>query len=448
MIQKCSSCIICYLDFLYRELYRIPLLFGLFGNFNLVLMSNFSKIRYSLVFNRKDQLNQFGDALIQLRAYQNGKSRYFSTGIYIKPDQWDQRNCKIKHTHPNHFVYNQQINRLIEEIEGFEIKMINRHGSFPLHRLHEYQSKPENQKETISFTDFYEFELSNHSMKPDSFKMYKLTLSKLKAYKKQVYFEELNYSFISGFDLFLRKQNLGVNSIKQHHKRLRTFVNRAIKKDLLKIDDNPYKKFKPRSIEPERVFITKEELAKLETVNIPKNEARLKTIKDIFLFATYTGLRYSDVTNLRLGNVSQDARGWVLNLKAKKTDKSLKLPLYLLFRQEGEKLSRPEKILTRHLKQFKDFQDIEEAKRLRLFPISNQYFNRSLKTIAKHAGVNKKLTSHVARRTFATIMATKVKAPILQRLLQHSRPDMTNIYIQLSNHLVEEELQKVHWNEP
>lgn len=408
-------------------------------------MRKYSKIRYSLVFNRNDRLNQYGNALIQIRAYQNARSRYFSTGIHIKPKQWDQRNRKINASHPNHFVYNQQITRLIEEIEAFEIKMINRHGSFPLDRLHEYEINSYQIEESISFTEFFEYELSASDMKPDSHKMYKLTLKKLKAFKKTVHFEELNYSFVSAFDSFLKAQGLGLNSIKKHHNRLRTFINRAIKKDLMKIDDSPYKKFKPRSGEPDRVFITKEELRKMESVAIPEGKEHLQLIKEIFLLATYTGLRFSDVTNLRLGNVSESDKGLVLNLKAKKTEKNLKLPVYMLFKKEDDQLSRPESILRNHLEQFKDFIELEEAKDMRLFRVTNQYFNRSLKELAKYAGIKKRITSHVARRTFATILATKVTAPVLQRLLQHSRPDMTNIYIQLSNHMVEEELQKVSW---
>ena len=150
-------------------------------------MGRRSKIKYTLIFNRKDRLNKHGQALIQIKAYQDGNNRYFSTGIYIQPQYWDQRHRKVKHFHPNQYVYNQSIQAQLAEMEAFEIRMINRYGSFPLERLHEYK------QETISdvpasFTVFFEQELRNYRLKPDSYKMYKLTLNKLKGFRKTINF--------------------------------------------------------------------------------------------------------------------------------------------------------------------------------------------------------------------------------------------------------------------
>lgn len=410
-------------------------------------MSFFSKIRYVLVYNRKDQLNSYGQALIQIRAYQDKKLRYFSTGIYIEPNYWDRRNKKIKHTHPNQFVYNQRIWQQMQEMEAFEIKMINRHGSFSIDRIHEYNNADLHEYTPTSFTQFFEEELALQEMKPSSRKMYQQTLNKLIAFKGKVFFEELNFQLIQGFDRFLRKQKLDTNTIKKHHSRLRTFILHATRKDLIQIDDNPYKKFKPTSKEPDRVFISQEELERIEMLSFSPEEEHFQQIKDIFLLAAYTGLRFSDVSNLRFGHVGKTAKGLTVSIKAKKTGKPLILPLYMLFKQGIDLPSKPEAIFNRYLEQFKPFLEVQGVDELPFFKITNQYFNRSLKLIAERVGIKKRLTSHVARRTFATIMATKVKAPVLQRLLQHSRPDMTNIYIQLSNHLVEEELQKVRWYE-
>ncbi len=408
-------------------------------------MSFFSKIRYALVYNRKDQLNSYGQALIQIRAYQDKKLRYFSTGIYIEPTYWDRRNKKIKHSHPNQFVYNQRILQQMQDMEAFEIKMINRHGSFSIDRIHEYNDAAPHEYIPTSFTQFFEEELALQEMKPDSRKMYKQTLNKLIAYKGKVFFEELNYNFVHGFDRFLRKQGLDINTIKKHHNRLKTYILHATRKDLIKVDHNPYKKFKPASKEPERVFISKEELSKIEALSFAEEENYLQRIKDMFLLESYTGLRFCDVSSLKVSHIAETEKGLSLALRAKKTEKPLILPLYSLFKR-GEGLpSKPEVIFNHYLEQFRPMIEKKGVRELPFFKITNQYYNRSLKLIAQKAGISKNLTSHVARRTFATIMATKVKAPILQRLLQHSRPDMTNIYIQLSNHLVEEELDKIEW---
>ena len=404
-------------------------------------MGHMNKIKYSLVFNRKGILNQYGQGLIQIRAYQNGKSRYFSSGIYLKPGDWDKRNKRVKYTHPNQFVYNQRINELCRSIEAFEIRMINRFGTFPLSRLHEFQEVDQN-KEITSFTEFFEKDLAASRMKPNSHKMYALTLRKLKDFRKIVYFEEISYQLVIEFDRYLFRKGLGVNSVKKHHHRLKTFIMRAVRQDYLRIDDNPYNKFKPKSSEPERPYLTEEDILKIEQASIPDSFDYLNRVRDIFLLATYTGLRFSDVISLTLEQIQETSKGLTLTVKAEKTGKTIVLPLYNLFCNENGR-SRPEVIL---LKYQHILGNDQATSGIEFLKISNQYFNRALKQLAKVAGVKKRITAHVARRTFATIMATRVKAPVLQRLLQHSRPDMTSIYIQLSNELIERELENIEWN--
>jgi integrase len=407
-------------------------------------MANHSKIRYSLVFNRKGELNQYGEALIQIRAYQTYKGcRFFSTGITVRPEHWDKRNRKINPKHPNHFVYNQRINDQLTKMEVFEIAMINRYGSWPLDRLQEYETDlicpPK------SFTDFFETEIELQELKPDSLKMYWLTFRKLQQYRPVVYFEDLSFKFIQGFDTFLRSKWLSANSVKKHHDRLRRYINLAVSQDLLKIDDNPYKKFRAKSEEPTRVYLSSDELEALEKIVFSKDVKKLERARDVFLFSCYTGLRFGDVTSITPNKIEKTSHGLSLTLTAQKTNKRLDLPLYLLFRLQSVGLSRPEQLLRKYLEKMLPLLETGELGDFPLFNISNQYLNRSLKEVAKLAGIRKPITSHVARRTFATIMARKVKAPILQRLLQHSRPDMTNIYIQLSNKAVEEELEQIEW---
>lgn len=404
--------------------------------------TNKKKIQYSLVFNRKRELNSFGEALIQIRAYQNPKCRYFSTGIYVKPEHWDDRNKKIKHTHPSHFIYNKRITELCQEIEAFEIKMINRLGVFPLCRLHEYQRKQQFE-EPISFTAFFESELRGSQMKWGSLKMYHQTFNKLKAFREVIYFEEINYTMVLDFDRFLFNQGLSVNTVKKHHHRLKTIVLRAVKCDLVKVDDNPYKKFRPKSAEPIRTFLSQEELTRIEQLEFSEKESHLARIRDIFLLSAWTGLRFSDVSRLRGKNIEETKDGLVINIKAEKTQKSIQIHLHFLFRDPSAAKSKPELLLEKYYDQVRPLGP--EGDEIPLFRITNQYLNRGLKIIARRASVTKNITAHVGRRTFATIMATKVKAPVLQKLLQHARPDMTNIYIRLSNKVVIEELRKVSW---
>ena len=296
-------------------------------------MNYFSKIRYSLVFNRKGQLNRNKEALIQIRAYQDGRNRYFTTGITVRPEHWDKRNRKIKPKHPNHFVYNQRIIQQMQDMEAFEIQMINQHGSFPLDRIDEYATAVQN-AQTSSFLQFFMQHLEHHPMKPGAWKMYSQTLRKWQAFRSEVYFLDISYRLVKDFDRYLRAIGLSANSIKKHHDRTRTVLNYAAREDLFQQDANPYKKFKPKGEEPERPFLSEEELTTIERLQFSKEEAFLSRTRDIFLFACYTGLRFGDVSKLRVADANKTARGYVLRLKAEKTGKRLELPLSYLFRTE------------------------------------------------------------------------------------------------------------------
>jgi len=401
------------------------------------------KIKYSVVFNRKKELREDGKALIQIRAYQNRKNVFFSTDIAISPKFWDKRNKCVKRTHKASRTYNQKIRAQRTKMEDFEYAVIERCGYCSLDDLKKYDKEGHKR---LTFTDFYQQEMKLSTIKADSLKNQRTTFNKMCDYRPVVHFYDLSYQFVIGFDRHLRLQNLGLNTIAKHHRNLNKYIHLAERKGFFQSDRNPYKQFKPKQTEPEREFLNQLELNKLEELEFDNAVQHLKRLRDFFLISCWTGLRFSDVQKLCPRQIIQTKKGLQLQTRAKKTDKWLNLPLYNLFKMEGQP-SKIEQLITKLLEQRaqetggnKDFDEIP------FFNISNQYLNRSLKKIAELAGINKRLTSHVGRRTFATILATKVQLPILQQLLQHKKIDMTLIYVQLSNQAIENELDKVKWN--
>lgn len=81
-----------------------------------------NKTRYTPVFNRKNQLNTQGKALIQIECYLNGRNKYFSTQIYIEPNQWNNKTRSIKQEFPNAIKLNKQIAETMRNFENYEVK--------------------------------------------------------------------------------------------------------------------------------------------------------------------------------------------------------------------------------------------------------------------------------------------------------------------------------------
>ncbi len=404
-------------------------------------MSYLKKIKYRLTYNRTGILNKDGTALVQVYAYQNGKSRYFSTDVWVQPQHWDNAQKSVLPSHPNSHIFNDRIREKKGRLEKFELHMLNRYGHFHIDRLDDRQVKKD---DFPSFTKFYEEQLEDAPIRKGAKKNQRTTYNKIRAFRKEIFFEDLTYGFVTSFDKFLRKQGLGLNTINKHHRNLKKYIRIAIREDYLEVNLDPYKKFRPASEEPHRIFLSQEEVNKIESIEFGEDEKSLERVRDFFLAACWTGIRFSDLNAINLNNLTESKEGLALHLTAKKTSKTLRLPLYLLFKEQFSEISKPEALFRKYLNQRKG---MPEA--LRSIPIfggiSNQYLNRRLKIIAEKVNIKKNLSSHAGRRTFATIMATKVEMPVLQKLLQHSTLDMVRIYVRLSDKQIINELQKVNW---
>ena len=402
------------------------------------------KVKYTLVYNRKKRLNKDGLALIQIRAYQGGQNKYFSTQIYVAPFQWDAKREKIK-KHSNQYHLNKQIANQIDEMETYELQMTaKQNGKFYLQQLEYYQVL--NQFE--SFTHFFEQEMEQEEVKPSTRQTYEVTLKRLKAFKRIIYFEDLDYNLIRKFDQYLIKRKCSANTRAKYHKILKKFIHLAIKMDLMDIRQNPYKLFTVKKERTSRDFLSEDELNKLADLVFDEMEIHLENIRDLFLFCCYTGLRYSDVSRLAKVHLLETDKGLKLDMVSQKTEKRIQLPLFKLFQVEKTSASKPELIAYKYLKAHLSAYGEDRSFQATPFfkGLSEQHVNRELKRIASRAGIKKKLTTHVGRHTFGTIMAIKISPTILQQLMQHSHLKETMIYVHLSNTAIEKELDKVQWD--
>ena len=243
-----------------------------------------------------------------------------------------------------------------------------------------------------------------------------------------MYLTELGYKFIIDFERFLRHQNdMGNNTVMKHIERLRKMVNLAYKMEW--IDKDPFIKFKAKYLRKDREYLTLEELQKIE--NKEFNIHRLQLIKDLFVFSCYTGLSYGDVMRLTQNNlcIGIDGKQWISSYR-QKTSIPLKIPL----------LSKALTIISKYKEHPKTMY------KNTLFPIiSNQKLNSYLKEIADICQIQKNLTFHIARHTFATIVTLSNGVPIetVSKLLGHSKITTTQIYAKVIERKVSEDMQKL-----
>lgn len=198
-------------------------------------------IRFSFQFNKKNKLNNYGEALVQLVAYKprsrkSTKHKYISTGIYLKPNQWDLRNSTVIN-HPLEARLNFRLGDLKNTYQKKVLELINRFGKCSLNDLERDQ-----ENNYLSFIEFIEKEIEScqKTKASGTIKTYRTTLSKLKSYRKSIYFTDLNFKFVQNFDGFLHQEKLRKTVIAKYHKILKYFINQAIRKDFLNTENNPY----------------------------------------------------------------------------------------------------------------------------------------------------------------------------------------------------------------
>lgn len=336
-----------------------------------------NKIIYSLVYNRKKCLNKRGMALVQVEAYLDRKKKYFSTKVYLKPEQWDAKKLVVK-KHPNADALNRLIYEFVAAIEKKELELWQQGKRISLELLKDALATRENNS---SFISFFKQEVSNSSLKDSTKRNHLSTLLLLQEFKRDIVFSDLTFEFVSSFEYFLQQKGYHTNTIAKHMKHLKRHINIAINKEYIEIQKYAFRKYKIKTVENKHTHLVPEELEQLERLSLTDKHMKLQKSLDAFLFCCYAGMRYSDFTNLSKKNIVDINQETWLIYKSVKTGTEVRLPLYLLFAGKGIV------ILNKYRNNLEDFFRLRD----------NSNINKDLIIIAKLAGLSKKISFHQAR---------------------------------------------------
>ena len=234
---------------------------------------------------------------------------------------------------------------------------------------------------------------------------------------------ELTHLIIHDFEIYLKTVvSLKANSATKTLKFFKTVVIFAQKCGVMTHDPFLNHHF---HLEPvDRGFLTDEEIQRImqKDFEIP----RLEMVRDVFIFSCFCGLAYIDVVHLTQENIiTLDNRPWII-INRQKTNVQSNIPL----------LEIPQMILDKYKGKTKDN---------RLLPVlSNQKINAYLKEIADLCGIKKRLSYHLARHTFATMLLSKgVPIESVSKMLGHTNIKTTQIYARITNKKIEQDMMQV-----
>jgi site-specific recombinase XerD len=227
---------------------------------------------------------------------------------------------------------------------------------------------------------------------------------------------------VTDYEFHLRSvRKMGNNSTVKHMKMFRKIINICLNNGWLTTD--PFANYKGRYKNVDRSVLMEDEIAAKEFVS-----ERLDQVRDTFLFCCFTGLAYADVQKLTTSQIGKGIDGlpWIFTQRTK-TDTQLNIPLLPQAKRIMEKYANHPVCVNKGV----------------LLPVpSNQKLNEYLKEIATLCGINKPVTSHIARHTFATTVALQNGIPIetLSKILGHKSIRTTQIYAKITDIKVSEDM--------
>ncbi len=379
-----------------------------------------------------------GKAPIYCRITINGERAEFSTNEKVEPVKWDSAPQRIKGRSELVRTINNRLDIIESKVRSIFNKSIEKSEQISANTLKDlYTGKRQKKYYLIKV-----FEENNELIKLEeggkysksTVRQYNTTLSRLKEFLLERYnlndieLEKINVNLIRRFEIFLRTKYMnGDNTTMKYLKQLKKVIHYAIELGYLHKD--PFYHYKTAYKEVNRGYLTTEELIRIEEKKF--RVKRLDQVKDVFLFVCYTGLSYSDLKGLTFGSISKgiDGKNWII-YEREKTGVRASVPI----------LPQAQSIIDK----YKD--DPICVANEQLLPIkSNQKLNSYLEEIAELCEIDKHITMHLGRHTFATTVTLTNGVPIetVQKMLGHKNLSTTQIYSKVVDVKISEDMEKL-----
>lgn len=344
----------------------------------------FSRAKNEPVFRAKHQHSMTLRIYLRKRPDSRGRcvinfivqNEWITTGIKVHPDHWDEESCTIKKSAPTYYQLNAQFGLYRSRAEMCIANMLLEGIEFSKKYFEAYVFKSPEDAKNPGFLALIDEYCSQHPLGWQRIKHYQVLKANIQQLLPSPRIKDITYSFALRLQQMLRQEGNNENTISRKLRQLKAVVHHAQKTGV--INNDPLINVKIKAISGQKKFLTADELAILEQMF---QDGQLRPVHQAvlryFLFSCYTGLRYSDVIQLKY----YDIKNGTVTTVHEKTEKPVTIPL----------ISKAQKLLA------------TETTGLCFHTHSNQVTNRALKEIMKAAGIEKNITYHCSRHTFGTL---------------------------------------------
>lgn len=364
---------------------------------------------------------------LKIRVCKDKKSRYFNLGISVKPEHWDFEKNRPKSTCPDRELIEKLISNKISEVKSRIVELKSEDKEFSATTLVENVSNP---SKIITVGELFRQHI--HCLEEEKRTGYRLsiqqTYNSLLKFNKHldIPFSDMDCNWLRRYETWLRKQGKSENTIGIRFRNIRVIFNLAMNTELVKPQNYPFKKFKVSKLHQETAKRALNKNDILAVVNYPVKGKDFYTRLAVALF-TFSyfmgGINFVDMAYLTEKNIA----GGRLLYSRKKTSKIINLPMqqraYMVlkeYKKSNEAYLFP--ILSSKHK-------TEQQRLNRLHKVITKV-NKALKSIGEELHIPIKLTTYVARHSYATVLKRAgVSTSIISESLGHSSEKVTQIYL-------------------
>ena len=357
-------------------------------------------VDYNVCLSRSGYMNRQGLRQVVIEVYQMGCRRALNTHIHVLAA--DFAYGRVQPSHPDHDLLNRRIRRMVRRLMELEDEMLDAGHEPTPERIIDAYIHHLTRSATIG--EWIDSVVEPSGRRTGTKGNYRALRHSLNDFHPGLRIREISYDLIERWMNWMRtERHLCPNTITCRLKSLRCLVNEAIKRDVLRVDEDPFKHIRIPEIKARREHLTEQELAAIEQLKI--SDKKLSHVRDAFLFCCYTGLRWSDFRALTSSNLS----GQLLILRQHKTGHPVRIPLATLW--EGKALA----LIARY------------ATLERLAHVgSNLACNQAVREIGRMAGIKKRLHWHLARHTCGTLLNQRgLRMQEIQYILGHQKQATT-----------------------
>ena len=399
--------------------------------------------KFSVTSMLNKQREKEGKVQIFIRIYFDGKRTEITTQNYVKISHWDEKAKRVKDLDPNSHLINVQLDEVKSKIIKIYVKLQALEEEITVQKIRQlYQGKPlveevKHKHKTICEAFDYHNLKMEETLKVGkvcnkTWERYKITKNKVVAFMEKQYkvsdmeLPAIRLRFVTEFEHYLlTTDKLQSNTAHKYIKNLKKIMNMSVGLDW--IPSNPFNQFKCSYQSPDREILNREELATLQFKNL--GIPRLEEVRDVFIFCCYTGFAFSDIFQFEQNAVTigLDGEYW-LSTNRQKTGTKESVPLLPVALEIIAKYKNHPYCVSEN----------------KLLPVnSNQRYNSYLKELADICNINKHLTSHIARHTFATTVTLANGVPIetVSSMLGHTSIRTTQIYAKVVEEKVSSDMK-------